>query len=118
MLRVPFAALIAGLLAQPGFAAEPTRVKVFVASMFEIGNNTGDRAGEFQHWYERYWLDATPIATRGALNPVYCNTDGVCGAVLGMGKVASSSSMQAERKLGHGERSLRTQPVPQCQVVN
>jgi nucleoside phosphorylase len=31
----------------------------------------------------------------GALSPVYCNADGVCGAVLGMGKVNSSSSMQA-----------------------
>jgi purine nucleoside permease len=73
----------------------PVCVKVFVAAMFEIGENTGDRAGEFQHWYERYWKDRTPIAIRGALNPVYCDADGVCGAVLGMGKVASSSSMQA-----------------------
>ncbi|MEW6642983.1 MAG: purine nucleoside permease [Pseudomonadota bacterium] len=73
----------------------PVKVKVFVAAMFEIGNNTGDRAGEFQHWYERYWTGSAPIAVRGAPNPVYCNGDGVCGAVLGMGKVASSSSMQA-----------------------
>jgi purine nucleoside permease len=73
----------------------PLRVKVFVGTMFEIGENTGDRAGEFQHWYERYWKNSTPIAIRGALNPVYCDADGVCGAVLGMGKVASSSSMQA-----------------------
>lgn len=80
-----------------GRAADPdiVKVKVFVAAMFEIGRNTGDRAGEFQHWYERFWMDAAPIETRGALNPVYCNRDGVCGAVLGMGKVASSSSMQA-----------------------
>jgi purine nucleoside permease len=76
-------------------AAEPVKVKVFVASMFEIGTSTGDRAGEFQHWYERYWMDSQPIAVRGALNPAYCNPDGVCGAVLGMGKVSSSSSMQA-----------------------
>ena len=71
-------------------AAEPMKVKVFIASMFEIGANTGDRAGEFQYWYERYWRDSPPIAVRGALNPVYCNSDGVCGAVLGMGKVSSS----------------------------
>jgi purine nucleoside permease len=75
--------------------AEPVKVKVFVAAMFEIGQNTGDRAGEFQHWYERYWKDATPVTVPGALQPVYCNADGVCGAVLGMGKVNSSSSMQA-----------------------
>ena len=73
----------------------PVKVKVFVATMFEIGKNTGDRAGEFQHWYERYWTDGEAIEIRGALHPVYCNQDGVCGSVLGMGKVASSSSMQA-----------------------
>jgi purine nucleoside permease len=76
-------------------AAAPVKVKVFVGAMFEIGKNTGDRAGEFQHWYEHYWNNATPIAVPGALGPVYCNGDGVCGAVLGMGKVNSSSSMQA-----------------------
>lgn len=75
--------------------AAPIPVKVFVGAMFEIGKNTGDRAGEFQHWYERYWKDATPITVPGALHPVYCNSDGVCGAVLGMGKVNSSSSVQA-----------------------
>jgi purine nucleoside permease len=97
MRRVlPFIAAATGLW-HPVLAADPPPipVKVFVAAMFEIGENTGDRAGEFQHWYERYWMNSEPIPIRGALNPVYCNKDGVCGAVLGMGKVASSSSMQA-----------------------
>ncbi|WP_247890904.1 purine-nucleoside phosphorylase [Azospirillum aestuarii] len=76
-------------------AAEPVKVKVFVGAMFEIGKNTGDRAGEFQNWYERYWQSSAPITVKGALNPVHCNADGVCGAVLGMGKVSSSASMQA-----------------------
>ncbi len=79
----------------PATAAEPIKVKVFIAAMFEIGQNSGDRAGEFQWWYDRYWKDAKPIEVKGALKPVYCNNDGVCGAVLGMGKVNSSSSMQA-----------------------
>lgn len=76
-------------------AAEPVKVKVFVGAMFEIGKNTGDRAGEFQNWYERYWQTSQPITVKGAPNPVHCNADGVCGAVLGMGKVSSSASMQA-----------------------
>jgi purine nucleoside permease len=88
-------ALAGAALTTRGAAAEPVKVKIFVGAMFEIGKNTGDRAGEFQHWYERYWMDSPPMPVRGALNPVYCNADGVCGAVLGMGKVASSSSMQA-----------------------
>src|ERR1700727_2398246 len=94
MRRVlPIIAIAAGL-SHPAFAADtpPVPVKVFVGAMFEIGKNTGDRAGEFQHWYERYWMTSEPIAIHGALNPVYCDKDGVCGAVLGMGKVASSSS--------------------------
>jgi purine nucleoside permease len=98
MLRLSLALLVVAFGWQrPAVAADtaPVHVKVFVAAMFEIGKNTGDRAGEFQHWYERYWMDAAPIPVRGALNPVFCNADGVCGAVLGMGKVASSSSMQA-----------------------
>jgi purine nucleoside permease len=88
-------ALAGAFLSAQGAAAEPVKVKVFVAAMFEIGKNTGDRAGEFQHWYERYWMDSPPMPVRGALNPVFCNADGICGAILGMGKVASSSSMQA-----------------------
>jgi purine nucleoside permease len=79
----------------PALADDPIKVKVFIGSMFEIGQNTGDRAGEFQHWYERYFAQSKPISVKGALNPVYCNDDGVCGSVLGMGKVASSSSVQA-----------------------
>lgn len=97
----PFAAVaamamsLAALTASPASADEPVKVKVFIGSMFEIGQNTGDRAGEFQHWYERYFSQSKPIPVNGALNPVYCNGDGVCGSVLGMGKVASSSSVQA-----------------------
>jgi purine nucleoside permease len=81
--------------ASPASADDPVKVKVFIGSMFEIGQNTGDRAGEFQHWYERYFSQSKPITVKGALNLVYCNDDGVCGSVLGMGKVASSASVQA-----------------------
>lgn len=74
---------------------KPIEVKVFIAAMFEIGANTGDKAGEFQYWYERYFLQSKGVLVKGALNPVYCNDDGVCGSVLGMGKVGSSASLQA-----------------------
>ncbi|MEN3929848.1 purine nucleoside permease [Microvirga sp. W0021] len=76
-------------------APAPVKVKVFIGAMFEIGKNTGDRAGEFQHWYERYWMKSAAKEVPGAMNPVFCNDDGVCGSVLGMGKVNSSASMQA-----------------------
>ncbi len=76
-------------------STKPVLVKVFIAAMFEIGANSGDKAGEFQHWYQRYFKDSRSITVKGALKPIYCNNNGVCGAVLGMGKVASSASMQA-----------------------
>lgn len=98
-----FALILCCTLVMPASAASLTRetsvnpiqVKVFVGAMFEIGKNTGDKAGEFQYWYQRYFKRSQALSIRGASAPVYCNDDGVCGAVLGMGKVASSASMQA-----------------------
>ena len=73
------AAVLAGCATPPAaIPAAPIQVKAFVAAM-----------------YERYWMKATPIPVPGALTPVFCNPDGVCGSILGMGKVNSSLSMQA-----------------------
>ncbi len=43
--------------APPPTAAVPIPVKVVVVSMFETGETTGDKAGEFQLWIEREKLD-------------------------------------------------------------
>ncbi|GAA6170100.1 hypothetical protein NBRC116591_39130 [Sessilibacter corallicola] len=91
------------VVASPNLLAEstPIKVNVFIASMFEIGDNTGDKAGEFQYWYNSYFnaekadQKQYQIPVVGAEKEVYCNSNGICGAVLGMGKVASASSMQA-----------------------
>jgi purine nucleoside permease len=88
-------ALLAVSFASSAYAEQPIKVKVFIGTMFEIGQNSGDKAGEFQHWYQRYFSQSKSITVKGALTPVYCNDDGVCGSVLGMGKVASSASVQA-----------------------
>ena len=39
--------------------AGPIKVKVVVVAMFERGEDTGDRPGEFQHWVEREGLTET-----------------------------------------------------------
>nr|WP_295108701.1 hypothetical protein [uncultured Caulobacter sp.] len=57
--------MVALTLAGGAQAQAPIKVKVFVAAMFEIGENTGDRAGEFQPWYERYWRQSAPQAVKG-----------------------------------------------------
>ena len=48
---------------------KPIQVKVFIAAMFEIGANSADKAGEFQHWYQRYFKESQPITVKGPLNP-------------------------------------------------
>ena len=66
-----------GILANPvdvsASQPEKIKVKVFVGAMFEIGANAGDRAGEFQHWYERYFMNTEPVTIAGTENPFYCN---------------------------------------------
>lgn len=77
-------------------AKKPVVVKVFIGAPFEIGKLTGDKAGEFQHWFERYFAaDTRAYKVPGAESDVFVNKDGVMGAVLGMGKVRSSSTMTA-----------------------
>ncbi len=76
-------------------AQEKIKIRVFIGAQFEIGNNTGDEAGEFQHWYERYFTAAQKIKVAGAEHALFVNKDGVAGSVLGVGKVRSSSSMTA-----------------------
>lgn len=69
------------------------RVKVLVLSMFEVGENSGDLAGEFQYWYENYWTDAASFDVAGAASPVFINKEGVAGTITGMGKARAAASL-------------------------
>src|SRR6267154_2570203 len=88
------AASIAGAwLALSGAAeAAPIEIKVVVVTMFEIGADSGDAAGEFQLWHERQKLDVRyPFAHHHDLffNP----QTGVLGIVTGMGRINSASAV-------------------------
>ena len=56
-LRALLAAGCAWAFADTAVSAKPIEVKVVVITMFEIGADTGDTAGEFQLWRERQKLD-------------------------------------------------------------
>jgi len=74
---------IAALLA-PAFAlAAPIPVKVVVVTAFEIGADTGDTPGEFQHWIERYPLTET-VRIPGVERPARLSKDGVLAISTGM----------------------------------
>jgi purine nucleoside permease len=73
----------------------PIKVKVVVVSMFEVGADTGDTPGEFQHWVEREKLDRV-IPLPQAYHDVRANADGsVIGIVTGMGNIRSAASIMA-----------------------
>ena len=89
-----------GCTTLPAAAAKPIEVKVVVVTMFEIGNDTGDTAGEFQLWRERQKLETRiPFAHH---HDLYYNADtGVLGMVTGMG---TANSATATMELGMDPR--------------
>ena len=79
------------LAAQPVTERQP--IKVLVLGMFEVGENKGDFAGEFQHFYEHYF-DGSPAYTLNEMPlTLYVNSDGVAGAIAGMGKAQASATL-------------------------
>jgi purine nucleoside permease len=87
------AALVLFTATRPASAAsKPVEVKVVVVTMFEIGADSGDTAGEFQLWHERQKLDVRyPFAHHHDLffNP----TTGVLGMVTGEGTANSATAV-------------------------
>ena len=85
--------VLAGCAPKPVTTApKPVEVKVVVVTMFEIGADSGDAAGEFQLWRERQKLDVRyPFAHHHDLffNP----QTGVLGMVTGMGSINSASAV-------------------------
>lgn len=70
-------------------------VRVVIVTMFEIGADTGDEAGEFQLWRERRHLD-TRIAFPQSYHDLYYDPrTGVLAMVTGVGSARSSSAAMA-----------------------
>jgi purine nucleoside permease len=80
--------------------AEKIPVKVVVVTMFEIGNDTGDIPGEFQHWYDGEHLTRR-FPMPGAYHDAMMNDDGVLGIVTGIGTARATATVMA---LGTDER--------------
>jgi purine nucleoside permease len=73
-------------------APKPVEIKVVVVTMFEIGADSGDAAGEFQLWHERQKLDVRyPFAHH---HDLYLNPkSGVLGMVTGEGNINSATAV-------------------------
>ncbi|MDP3550523.1 MAG: purine nucleoside permease [Novosphingobium sp.] len=76
-------------------------VRVVVVTMFEIGEDAGDKPGEFQLWKERRNLSVTLPFPQGWHNLAYDPETGVLAIVTGMGSIKSATATLA---LGLDER--------------
>ena len=98
LLGVPLALAACGgetpTAAAPPAAAPPApfAVKVVVVTMFEIGADTGDQAGEFQLWKERRNLDT--VFDFPAYHDLHFDSEnGVLVLVTGIGTARSAASV-------------------------
>ncbi|MEZ5041655.1 MAG: purine nucleoside permease [Saprospiraceae bacterium] len=70
-------------------------IKVVIVSMFEAGNDTGDRPGEFQFWVERLPLPASFPFPQGYRQLRYNPDLQVLGIMTGIGNTKSAASIMA-----------------------
>ena len=74
---------------------QPITVKVVVVNMFEIGEDSGDKAGEFQLWKEGQALNTQYEFPQG-FHDLYLNKEtGVLGMVTGMGTARATAAIMA-----------------------
>jgi purine nucleoside permease len=76
-------------------ASEPIEIKAVVVSMFEIGEDEGDKAGEFQLWKKGQKLTKRYPLPHGH-HDIFVNQEtGVLGIVTGMGIARASAAIMA-----------------------
>lgn len=79
----------------------PYKIKMVIITMFEIGEDEGDKAGEFQLWKAGQKLDKT-LDFPHSHHPIMLNEEkGVLGIVTGMGIAKATAAVMA---LGLDER--------------
>ena len=92
---------------KPGLGCDnPFKVKMVIVTMFEIGEDEGDTAGEFQLWKARQELN-TPVPFPHGHHDLYLNQEtGVLAIVTGVGTMNSAGATMA---LGLDQRFDLTQ---------
>ena len=73
---------------------QPIAAKVVVVTMFEIGELTGDKAGEFQLWKERRNLNQR-FPFHGYKDLYYNEDSGILGIVTGIGTARAAAAIMA-----------------------
>lgn len=83
------------LMGVPAFGrSKPIPVRVVVVTMFELGEDTGDKPGELQYWVERDHLDRVyPLAA--GYHAVRMNKDGEMAVLTGAGTAHAAATIMA-----------------------
>jgi len=83
-------------LCKPGGpCAKPLPVRIVIVTLFEIGEDSGDVAGEFQLWKQRRHLDVRIPFPQGS-HDLYYNPDSqILGVVTGVGNIRSANTTMA-----------------------
>jgi purine nucleoside permease len=76
-------------------AQKSIAVKVVVVTMFEVGEDTGDRPGEFQNWVEQLPLPEKILFPQGFRDLRYNPDKAVLGIVTGIGTARAAASIMA-----------------------
>ncbi|MBV8633819.1 MAG: purine nucleoside permease [Burkholderiaceae bacterium] len=74
---------------------KPLPVRVVVVTTFELGEDTGDKPGEFQAWVERFPLPQKIAFPQGFHGLRYDPQSQVLGAVTGEGSLRATASIMA-----------------------
>ena len=76
-------------------ANSPIPIKVVVVTMFEPGEDTGDRPGELQYWAERFPFADTLALPQAYHHLRYNPEKGALAMVTGVGSIRSAASVMA-----------------------
>jgi len=85
--------IIAATMLLTGCSAAKKEVKVLILPHFEIGEITGDDAGEAQYFYENYLMGAKEYKLSDGNTLYYNDKNKVALALTGQGKTMASSAM-------------------------
>lgn len=86
--------LAAGCVTERAASAKPLQVKAVIVALFEAGEDTGDRPGEYQFWVEREHL-TNRVAIPGTYRPLRYRDDGVLAVCTGGGIARSAAVIAA-----------------------
>jgi len=91
---LPYLLLCLSMHALPAAVSKPLSIKVVIVTMYEAGEDTGDKPGEYQFWVEREHLDRV-LPFEVGYHHLRMNDQGVLAVLTGVGTAKAAASIMA-----------------------